>query len=71
MVQRRRSVCILVNRSAFHDAGMSAADTAVTTTRINAALRARLDALARATKRSKSFLTVEAIAAYVELNEGN
>jgi len=34
-------------------------------------LRARLDALARATKRSESFLTVEAIAAYVELNEGN
>jgi predicted transcriptional regulator len=48
---------------------MSAADTRVITTRINAGLRARLEALARSTKRSKSFLAAEAIAAYVELNE--
>ena len=48
---------------------MSAADTTVITTRIDAALRERLEALARATKRSKSFLAAEAIAAYVELNE--
>ena len=48
---------------------MSAAETTVLTTRINAALRTRLDALARATKRSKSSLAAEAIAAYVELNE--
>jgi predicted transcriptional regulator len=48
---------------------MSTADTAVITTRINAALKAKLEALARSTKRSKSFLAAEAIAAYVELNE--
>jgi RHH-type transcriptional regulator, rel operon repressor / antitoxin RelB len=48
---------------------MSAADMTVITTRINAGLRARLEALARSTKRSKSFLAAEAIAAYVELNE--
>ena len=48
---------------------MSAADTTVITTRINAALSARLEALARSTKRSRSFLAAEAIAAYVELNE--
>jgi RHH-type transcriptional regulator, rel operon repressor / antitoxin RelB len=49
---------------------MSAAGTSVITTRIDAALKAKLDALARSTKRSKSFLAAEAIAAYVELNEG-
>jgi RHH-type transcriptional regulator, rel operon repressor / antitoxin RelB len=48
---------------------MSGTDTTVITTRIDAALRARLEALARSTKRSKSFLAAEAIAAYVELNE--
>ena len=48
---------------------MSAADTTVITTRIDAALKAKFDALARSTKRSKSFLAAEAIAAYVELNE--
>ena len=48
---------------------MSAADTTVITTRMDAALKAKLDALARSTKRSKSFLAAEAIAAYVELNE--
>ena len=48
---------------------MSGTDTTVITARIDAALRARLEALARSTKRSKSFLAAEAIAAYVELNE--
>ena len=48
---------------------MGAADTTVITTRINTALKARLEALARSTKRSKSFLAAEAIAAYVEINE--
>jgi predicted transcriptional regulator len=48
---------------------MSTADTTVITTRIDAALRAKLEALARRTKRSKSFLAAEAIAAYVEINE--
>jgi len=48
---------------------MCAADTTVITTRIDAALRAKLEALARSTRRSKSFLAAEAIAAYVELNE--
>ena len=53
----------------FADDGMSTADTAVITTRIDAALKAKLEALARSTKRSESFLAAEAIAAYVELNE--
>jgi len=48
---------------------MSVADTTVITTRIDASLRAKLEALARSTRRSKSFLAAEAIAAYVELNE--
>jgi len=48
---------------------MSAADKTVITTRIDASLRAKLEALARSTKRSKSFLAAEATAAYVELNE--
>jgi RHH-type transcriptional regulator, rel operon repressor / antitoxin RelB len=48
---------------------MSAADSTVITTRIGTALSAKLEALARSTKRSKSFLAAEAIAAYVELNE--
>jgi RHH-type rel operon transcriptional repressor/antitoxin RelB len=48
---------------------MRAADTTVITTRIDATLKAKLEALARRTKRSKSFLAAEAIAAYVELNE--
>ncbi len=48
---------------------MSAADTTVVTTRIDAALKAKLEALARSTKRSKSYLAAEAIAAYVALNE--
>lgn len=48
---------------------MNAADTSVVTARIDAALKAKLDALARSTRRSKSYLAAEAIAAYVELNE--
>ena len=48
---------------------MSLADTTVVTARIDAALKAKLEALSRATKRSKSYLAAEAIAAYIELNE--
>lgn len=48
---------------------MDANDTTVVTARIDNALKAKLEALARATKRSKSYLAAEAIAAYVELNE--
>jgi len=39
------------------------------TVRLNGGLKARLEALARGTKRSRSYLAAEAIAAYVELNE--
>lgn len=48
---------------------MSVTDTTVVMARIDAALKAKLEALSRATKRSKSYLAAEAIAAYVELNE--
>ena len=48
---------------------MNGADSTVVTARIDAALKAKLEALARSTKRSKSYLAAEAIAAYVELNE--
>ncbi len=48
---------------------MSLTDTTVVTARIDAALKAKLEALSRATKRSKSYLAAEAIAAYVALNE--
>lgn len=48
---------------------MNRPDTTVITTRIDAALKVKLEALARSTKRSKSFLAAEAIAAYVQLNE--
>ena len=48
---------------------MSVADTTIVTARIDVALKAKLEALARSTKRSKSYLAAEAIAAYVELNE--
>ena len=48
---------------------MSTAGTTVITMRIDAALGAKLEALARSTKRSKSFLAAEALAAYIELNE--
>ena len=61
--------CSVYKRITNHNGGMSTAGTTVITTRIDAALRAKLEALARSTKRSKSFLAAEAIAAYVELNE--
>jgi RHH-type rel operon transcriptional repressor/antitoxin RelB len=48
---------------------MTEADTAVVTVRLNADLKTKLEALARSTRRSKSFLAAEAIAAYVTLNE--
>ena len=48
---------------------MGAADTTVVTARIGSSLKAKLDALARRTKRSKSYLAAEAIAAYLEVNE--
>ncbi len=48
---------------------MNAADTTIVTARIGASLKAKLEALARSTRRSKSYLAAEAIAAYVELNE--
>jgi predicted transcriptional regulator len=47
----------------------TAAGSAVVTARIDAELKAKLEALSRGTKRSKSYLAAEAIAAYVELNE--
>jgi len=47
---------------------MGANDTTVVTARIDNALKTKLEALSRATKRSKSHLAAEAIAAYVELN---
>ena len=43
--------------------------SAVVTARIDAELKAKLEALARGTRRSKSYLAAEAIAAYVEHNE--
>jgi predicted transcriptional regulator len=48
---------------------MNGAGTAVVTVRLDGTLKAKLEALARHTKRSKSFLAAEAIAAYVDLNE--
>lgn len=47
---------------------MGASDTTVVTARVSAELKAKLDALARSTNRSKSYLATEAIAAYVEQN---
>jgi RHH-type transcriptional regulator, rel operon repressor / antitoxin RelB len=47
----------------------STTGSAVVTARIDATLKAKLDALSRGTRRSKSYLAAEAIAAYVELNE--
>ena len=48
---------------------MDELQTTIVTARIDLALKAKLEALARSTKRSKSYLAAEAIAAYVELNE--
>ena len=47
---------------------MADANTAVVTVRLDSELKAKLEALARSTRRSKSFLAAEAIAAYVDLN---
>ena len=51
------------------DSGMDGADTTIVTARIDPGLKAKLEALARSTKRSKSYLAAQAIAAYVALNE--
>ena len=48
---------------------MSSGGSSIVTARIDAKLKAKLEALARSTKRSKSFLAAEAIAAYVALND--
>ena len=48
---------------------MDELQTTIVTARIDLALKAKLEALARSTKRSKSYLAAQAIAAYVELNE--
>ncbi len=42
---------------------------AIVTVRLDSRLKAKLEALARGTKRSTSDLAAQAIAAYVELNE--
>ena len=47
---------------------MAQVDTSIVTVRLDINLKAKLEALARSTRRSKSFLAAEAIAAYVELN---
>ena len=48
---------------------MPSQSSVVVTARIDAELKAKLEALARGVRRSKSYLAAEAIAAYVELNE--
>ena len=48
---------------------MSGAGTAIVMVRLDGGINAKLKALARSTKRSRSYLAAEAIAAYVELNE--
>jgi RHH-type rel operon transcriptional repressor/antitoxin RelB len=58
-----------VNRKIGRMNAMSVADAKVVTVRIDAALKAKLETLARKTKRSKSYLGAQAIAAYVALNE--
>ena len=47
---------------------MADAQTSVVTVRLDSKLKAKLEALARSTRRSKSFLAAEAIATYVDLN---
>jgi predicted transcriptional regulator len=46
---------------------MAASSTTITV-RLDARVKRRLEALARSTRRSKSFLAAEAIASYVEAN---
>ena len=48
---------------------MTAAATAIVTVRLDASLKAKLEALARGEGRSTSDLAAQAIAAYVELEE--
>lgn len=43
-------------------------ESEVVTVRLTVELKARLDALAKSTKRTRSFLAAEAIASYVEIN---
>ncbi len=43
-------------------------ESEVVTVRLTTELKARLDALAKSTKRTRSFLAAEAIASYVEIN---
>lgn len=50
---------------------MSAADTVIVTAAVDAALKAKLDALARKTNRTESGLAAEAIALYVEISESH
>ena len=44
-------------------------DTSTMTIRLDSALKSRLDQLAEATERSRSFLAAEAVREFVELNE--
>jgi RHH-type transcriptional regulator, rel operon repressor / antitoxin RelB len=48
---------------------MSEPGSAIVTVRLDKGLKTRLEALAHSTRRSKSYLAAEAIAAYLELNE--
>ena len=48
---------------------MSGADTTIVTVRLHGGLKAKLEGLARSTKRSMSYLAAKAIAAHVELND--
>jgi predicted transcriptional regulator len=47
---------------------VSAPKTAIVTVKLGAELKAKLDALARSTRRSKSAIAAEAIVAYLDLN---
>jgi predicted transcriptional regulator len=47
---------------------VSGQETTVVAVRLDARLKAKLEALARSTRRPKSHLAAEAIAAYVDLN---
>jgi predicted transcriptional regulator len=47
---------------------MDVEGSAIVTARISPEVKTKLDELARSTKRSKSYLAAEAIAAYVEQN---
>jgi predicted transcriptional regulator len=51
---------------AFAGTGGTMSESAVVTVRLDAGVKARLEALARSTRRSRSWLAAEAIAAYVE-----